>query len=172
MAIQTFNPWLPPYELLVARSTTVHDSVTIDASGEKFVFVFRAPKTGNLSKATFCISSVITAEDLKVSWQDVDGTTGNPDGTVDQYRVFAKAGITAATLIQTGIISSDGTDGGSKRAVTIGDWVACVIEFNSAIGSVTFSMPGIASTYSGAKNSAYAANNTTGSFVKSNTGQP
>lgn len=108
---------------------------TIDADGEKVAFILQVPKTGNLKRAWFSCDTVAQAptNGLKVSFQDVD-TSANPrapDGTVDQYRNVPSGDIATDTGVITGIMSSDGTDTGSLRAVTQGDFVCVVIEFES-----------------------------------------
>lgn len=124
-------PWSAATSAAPAPST-----MTIDAAGEIAAFVFIAPKTGTLSKVRFRLSGVTTAQDLKVSFQDL--SSGNPDGTPDQYRVVPSASV-AVGFVETGILSDDGTDGGTKRSVTIGDALAVVVEFNSAVGNVQVS---------------------------------
>lgn len=100
--------------------------------------VFRAPKTGTLDKFEFRIGTVFSAQNLKCSFQDVSLTTGFPDETADQYRVIS-SGITSNTWQVPGLITSDGTDGGTKRAVTRGDLVAAVVEWDSAVGDIVIS---------------------------------
>lgn len=103
-------------------------------------WTIRIPKTGTLRKAAFRMGGVSSAQDLRVSFQDVDAT-GNPDGTEDQYRVVPLASVTANTWLTTGIVSSDGTDGGTTRSVTRGDVMAVVMRFDSIAGNVTPTMP-------------------------------
>jgi hypothetical protein len=67
---------------------------------------------------------------VKFSFQDVDGSTGTPDGTPDQYRVKTGASITAG-WVEPGLITSDGTDTGTKRSVTKGQLLALVMEWDS-----------------------------------------
>lgn len=87
------------------------------------------PKTGTLDTFEFCASFVSSPSDVKFSFQDVDAS-GNPDGTPDQYRVLA-GGSLANGWVSPGLITSDGTDGGTKRAVTAGDVLALVLEWDS-----------------------------------------
>jgi hypothetical protein len=112
-------------------------NVTLNHADDRFGWAFQIPKTGTLKAVGFKIgSTVTTAEDLRVTFQDLDAS-GNPDGTEDQYRVVAKAGISANTWITTGIMSSDGSDSGTKRSVTKGDWLSIIIRFDSAVGNLT-----------------------------------
>lgn len=116
-------------------SLTQTDSfLTIDADGEKVGFSGYAPITGTIDAVVFSTRAVASApgNGLKVSLQDlalVGAVQGAPDGTIDQYRVVT--GITAASNIETGLITDDGTDTGTKRTVTKGDPIGVVIEYES-----------------------------------------
>lgn len=112
----------------------VESNLVIDATGEKVAYVVKAPATGDLSKVRFRIGGVTGAEDLRVSFQDLDAS-GDPDGTADQFRVVPAASV-ATGFVQTGIVSSDGTDGGTKRSVVRGDRLAVVIEFAGTAGNI------------------------------------
>lgn len=119
--------------------TFAFTSFLLDAAGEKLAFIFYAPKTGTLRSAGFRLGTVTTGQTLKASFQDVSLTNGDPDGTVDQFRTVTVADTDDNTWKQTGIISSDGTDGGTKRTVTQGDLLALVIEFDSTVGNLNIS---------------------------------
>jgi len=120
-----------PSIMWAASSTPVANNRLINASGEKVGFMFRVVKTGTLHKVGFRTGAVSTVQDLKVSFQNVSGFL--PDGTIDEFRVITPV---ANSWHLTGILSSDGTDGGTKRSVTAGDLLAVVIEFDSTVGSV------------------------------------
>lgn len=101
----------------------------IDANGEAIAFIFAAPKTGNLAKVRFRTGTVTTGDTIRISFQDVDVATGLPDGGVDQYRALAIADGDDNKALYTGLITSDGTDTGSLRAVTAGQIVAVVFDY-------------------------------------------
>lgn len=109
-------------------------SMLINAAGEKAAFVFRIRKGGTIDHVGFMVNAASNPQDLRVSLQDVDTTTGDPDGTQDQFRDVT--GIAANTYFTTGLITSDGTDGGVKRTVSPGDLLAIVIEFASTVGNL------------------------------------
>mgnify|MGYP001616113430 CR=1 FL=1 len=134
MALQTVNGlWLPqPLSWFIPGNT----NFLIDAASEKVAFVFKAPKTGTLESVSFSLGTVTTGDTLKVSFQDIDIATGNPDGVVDQYRTVVVADTDDGVTKDTGILSSDGTDTGTKRSVTAGDYLAIVIEYNARVGGV------------------------------------
>jgi len=122
--------WIPapvPFNTVVPAFV----SMLMDATGEKVAFIIQAPKTGTLDKFEFRIgaSLQLPTNGLKCSFQDVDLGTGDPDGTVDQYRVVT--GLSADSWVIPGLVTSDGTDGGTKRSVARGDLLACVVEFQS-----------------------------------------
>lgn len=123
-----FPPW--PGAILLTPS---FGTLVIDATGEKAAFIIEAPKTGTLAKVGFSINTLTLADDLKISFQDVDLATGDPDGGVDQFRVMTAASLSAGTMLLTGLITDTGADGGAKRSVTIGDLLAVVIEFDTYV---------------------------------------
>jgi hypothetical protein len=108
----------------------------LDASGEKIAYIFRCPRDGTLDSFEFCLGAASNPQDLKVSFQDMDAATGDADGTADQFRVVPSGSVTANSWIAPGLITSDGTDSGSKRTVAAGDMLTCVVEFNSTVGNV------------------------------------
>lgn len=114
---------------------TSSTQLVMDASGEKIAVMFRVPKTGTLNGCGFRIgnSTQIPSSGVRVSFQDRNAATGFPDGTQDQYRVVT--GMSANTWVEPGLVTSDGTDGGSKRSVTAGDLMCIVIEFESFAAS-------------------------------------
>lgn len=118
---------------LVTAGGVAFNSLLLDASAEKAAFILRAPKAGNIARVGFRTGTVTTGDTLKVSLQDVSGTTGDPDGVADQFRTVAVADTDDNIWVRTNLITSDGTDGGSLRAVTRGAIFALVIEFNSFV---------------------------------------
>lgn len=159
MALQTVSGglWIPNYEYFTGTGLpTIHTTLTIDANGELAAFVFRAPKTGTLAKVRirFGTVSIGANTDLLVSFQDVAVANGDPDGTADQYRVIPTAAIVTDTTVLSGLITSNGADGGTKRSVTKGDLVACVIGYNTfnasdsvIIGAIRYAAGGSPTLY-------------------------
>lgn len=118
---------------VLSNTQTPFSDLLIDAAGEKVAIVFRAPKTGTLDRAEFKLDAVTQApvSGLRVSFQDVGAADGNPDGTQDQFRTVPQGSISAGAWVVPGLMTSDGTDGGTKRSVTKGDLIAFVVEFDS-----------------------------------------
>ncbi len=117
-------------------------STGLTASAHKIALVCHAPLTGTLHSFEVLVGTVSNAPDngLRFSFQNISSSF--PDGTQDQYRTVT-SGISSNTwLAPPGPITSDGTDIGSKRSVTAGDLLACVIEFESFVASdsIAFSL--------------------------------
>lgn len=113
---------------LIATTTAA-----INASGEKWAFIFRCPRAGALDKVEFAIRSVTNQPDngLRISFQDLDAS-GDPDGVQDQFRTITGP-FSSDSWIVPGLITSDGTDGGTKRTVTAGQKIAVVVEFENFV---------------------------------------
>lgn len=120
-------PSLPPF----TSAEPGFSALTMDASTEKVAFVVYIPKSGTLDKFEFkCgIVSLNSASKIKVSFQGLSGFL--PDGTADEYRIIDATDFSSNAWIIPGLMTSDGTDTGTKRSVTRGDRVACVIEYDT-----------------------------------------
>ena len=133
MALQTIpgGLWIPRLSQASNNQPAYSNNRVIDASAEKFAFVFRVPKTGTLDKFEFKLGAVTfnAASVLRCSFQDVSLTDGNPDGTQDQFRDMTSLSANAWNV--PGLITSDGSDTGTKRSVTAGDLLSVVFEFQT-----------------------------------------
>ena len=149
-------------------------SMVVDASGEKAAFAGRIlwkdrrTLTKTINKVGFRFGTVDKAagSTLRVSLQDLSEGVAllTPDGTADHFRVIANADATFAsnTWHTTGLLTTDGTDGGGLRNVTYGDRIAVVIEFSSFVSADDFQVNSItASGGSGEMHGAAATNFTT-----------
>ena len=96
--------------------------------------LFAAPKDGTIDTIEFRLgsgASLNSASVLRVSLQDVSTSAqAQPDGTIDQYRDISCNGLDT-TWIVPGLITSDGTDSGTKRTVSAGDKLAFVLEYQT-----------------------------------------
>lgn len=154
-------------------SALAYQALTLNASGDKLAFIVQCPKDGTLDSFEFMTSSVSNNPDngIRCSFQTVDGATGLPDDTDDQYRDII--GALSANAWQTpGLITSDGTDGGSKRTVSSGEMIACVIKFVSWVTPDSFNLNVLAGATNGIAGSCYVGNGTTGSWAKPNNYAP
>ncbi len=98
-------------------------------------FVFRAPKTGTLKSVGFQFTVITTAQDLHIQFRDASEVTGNPDDTVDAFRLIPSVDVVAGWY-NTGILSDDGTDGGVKKSVTKGDLIAVCFTWPGTVGDI------------------------------------
>lgn len=146
MALQTLNGVWSPHPASgvdVVYGAGAFDSFILDATAEKLAFIFPVPKTGNIDKVGFLTGTVTTGDTLKVSVQDVSLTDGHPDGTAAVYRTIAIADTDDDTWKETGSLTTDGTDTGTQLAVTRGDLLSIVIEYNSYVAG-NLSIKGLA----------------------------
>ena len=127
IAIPDGGLFIPP--LNTHNATT---ALLIDDTTEKYAIEFMVPVSGVIDTFGVTLGTVTQAptNGLKFSLQDVSGVNGNPDGVVDQYRVVTSV-ITSNSWLESGLITHNGTDGGTKRTVTAGQRLAAVIEFES-----------------------------------------
>lgn len=112
----------------------------ITNSTETAAFVFRAPKDGDLDSVGFYLGTVTTPQDLEVSFRNVvesGGGAGYPDATADQYHVIASGSLVSAGWNTTGVMTNDGTGGGTKRTVAQGDLLAVVFRMTGS-GNIMF----------------------------------
>lgn len=119
--------WLP-FPPSASAATPVLASQALTVSGNYAASIIRVPKTGILDKFEFRYGTVTTfpTNGIRCTFENVDLTTGNPDGTMDQYRKIA-ADPGSNVWVAPGLMTSDGTDTGTKRSVTGGDLLACVV---------------------------------------------
>lgn len=134
--VQLSGPALQFPDIPAVGNPPTFGSDTVSSGTPKKAFIFRIPKTGTLDKVELWFRAVATAQDVKISFQDIDPATGNPDGVVDQFRVIPSASVSGTGWKVPGLITSDGTDSGTKRSVTIGDTLCAVVEFDSTVGSI------------------------------------
>lgn len=136
MALTTVSGlYLPPLVVPGPAAPPAYNTdaaLILNASGERGAWVFQAPKDGTLDLFEFYFFNVPTAQAVRVSFQGVD-SSGNPDGSISAYRDIASP---ATGWAAPGLMTSDGTDGGTKLTVSQGDWIAVVVEFVSTVGDV------------------------------------
>ncbi|KKK94408.1 hypothetical protein LCGC14_2683150, partial [marine sediment metagenome] len=111
---------------IIARTIDFYSiaAVTIDADGELVGGLICIPKTGTISKIGFRVVSVTTTDTLKVSIQGIDDTNGRPDGVI-----AASGTLSTPSANTTNWVALD-----SSLAVTRGQEIAIVVEFNDFVG--------------------------------------
>jgi hypothetical protein len=144
MALQNISGLWIPHPM--GQPAVDGSTLLVDASGEKAAFLFRIIKTGTLRKVGFRTGTVVQNQTIRVSFQDVSATTGDPDETQDQFRDISIADTDDNVWKTTGLITSDGTDGGVKRSVTRGDLLAIVWESNPFNAGDVFRLAAISVT--------------------------
>lgn len=128
-------PSLPPF---TTADPSYKHILVMDASTEKAAYVVYIPKSGTLDKFEFMLGTVTlnAASKIKVSFQNLSGYL--PDGTPDEYRIIDAADLTTDFWVIPGLLTSDGTDTGTKRTVTRGDRIAIVFEYDTFTAGDTF----------------------------------
>ena len=149
--------WYVPQILAWGGAPNISQNHLMDANGEFYTLVFRVPKTGTLDTVELLLNTVTTAptNGLRFAFGtiDADGTTF----TEQQYRVYAQGSISSNKwLSDIGLITSDGSDTGTKRSVTQGDVMALKVTFdgtyvdgNLNIGLLNFNADAISNVYGG-----------------------
>jgi hypothetical protein len=102
---------------------------TLSAAGQKIAFIFRAPKTGTINIVGFLVRAVVSSQTLKVSLETVNASTGHPTGTLIAAGATGTQGAPAANTFYEVVL-------GTPPSVTINDYIALVIEFDSTGGNL------------------------------------
>jgi hypothetical protein len=108
-------------------------SYAYDSVGDGTGFVFQAPKSGTLHSFQFQCNGDGDpgGHTIRGSFQSLNAR-GLPDGVVDQYRVIL-IGSASPVWVVPGAFTSDGTDGGAKRTVVAGEYLAIVLEYTALV---------------------------------------
>jgi hypothetical protein len=150
--------------------------VNLTASGHIFAAIIRVPETGTLNRFVFrTASNLLDATSVaRLSFQDVNPASGDPDGVTDEYRDVVSASLPSDTWIVPGLMTDNGLDGGTKRSVTQGDLLACVIGYQTFVASDQIGVSnngalGISASVGGLSvGFPYITENTGGSYSKQN----
>jgi hypothetical protein len=104
-------------------------------ANDRVAMVVQVPKSGTLDWFEWRTGAVSNNPDngMRQSFQDISATNGHPDGVVDQYRDITGTFSANAWQVPSGTMTDTGADGGTKRTVTKGDWLGCVIDFVSFV---------------------------------------
>jgi hypothetical protein len=102
--------------------TTTFSTATLDADGEKYAWIFQAPKSGTIDRLAFRTGVITTGGTVDVRLETVSDTTGDPSGSLQ------------ATNTNAALAIADGDDSIWKEAtltagatVTKGDVLAAVL---------------------------------------------
>ena len=128
---------LPSTMALRELNTRATAQAIVDNTDDRVAFIFRVPKTGNITKVGFRVAAVTTAQTIRVSLCTVDATNGDPTTTLyGGSAAGTQASPTANTFFEVTL--------GTAAAATIGDVVAVVLQFDTTAGSITID-PGLTS---------------------------
>jgi hypothetical protein len=135
MAFQPFHcQW--PEQVHWANGSMNGLTTNLDGSTYPIGVIFRVPKTGTLDTCEFRLSTITTAQDMNVEFRSVSESTGVP-GSVDQSRTVPSASVSTGWVVP-GLVTSDGTDVGTKRTVTQGELLCVSWNWPGTTGSVLF----------------------------------
>jgi hypothetical protein len=117
--------------------------LVIDAATEKVAFIgrFWSPDytAKTINTVSFMTGSPLVSaggSTIRVSFQNLSAVAqAQPNGTQSQFRDIALNTMTATTWTTTGLVTSDGTNGGVKRTVQHGDLFAVVFEYQAFAGA-------------------------------------
>jgi hypothetical protein len=130
------TPISPDGAWSIAESNGFGWGVYSAGTPRQMAWVVQATHDGTLDKAEWRWGRVFSAfTTLRVSFQDLDGS-GNPDGTQDQYRDIPAVDQVSNTWYAPGLMTSDGSDIGTKRTVSQGDIFAVVLSIEDGTGEL------------------------------------
>lgn len=112
------------------------NTFAISGSGHYYAAIVPVPKSGNIRKVGFIISSISSSQTLKAEIQTL--SSGLPSGTL--YGGSAKGTGTPS-------VGANEITLGTDAAATAGNEIAVVIQFDSTVGNVTFKNRMPSSTY-------------------------
>lgn len=128
LGIQAWNPspTLPSGRTLVTGSST----------GSRFAMIVRVPKTGTIARVRFGVGTCTAVQDVKIALMDVTANSNFPDNTDDAYRDEPAAKFVSQTMVESGLLTHDGTDGGNMKAVVAGQPLAVTLRWVGASGTL------------------------------------
>lgn len=118
----------------------IANGYSLNATNKRVALILWIEKAGDLEGVEFLPGTALAinaASEIRVSFQNVDGS-GEPDGTQDQYRDMLGSSLVANFWKDSGIMSSDGSDTGTKRTVARGDLIAVVFEYETFTAADVF----------------------------------
>lgn len=156
-----------------AIGTATFNNYNLNASGDRAAFVVQCTRAGELDSFEFRVGTVTNTPDngMRLSFQTVDPATGFPDTVVDQFRDITGVFSSNTWQIPPGPLTSDGTNGGTKRTVAVGEYVACVIDFVSFVALDSIGISVFDSLSNNAPNT-YCVDGQTGAYIKSTSEMP
>lgn len=136
MALVSIPPLFWPGMLTGLNSYTALTAATFDAATDKYAFVFQCPKAGTLDRMEWLIGAITTwpTGGVSVGWQNLTetATPSVPSGAMTH-----SVNVTVSPGAGWWNPGSFVTGGSSKRTVSRGEVLACVVEVTSGTTSFT-----------------------------------
>jgi hypothetical protein len=110
-------------------STTPGNS-TLNSATDTYAVTVHILEAGTIDKVHFRVGSSVGTDTIRVSFQNLDANLV-PDGTDTHWRDYTQTGTEDNSIIETGLITDDGTDVGNKKVVSAGDTFAVVITYQT-----------------------------------------
>lgn len=121
---------------------TLAPGFALNTAAHRTALIFQAPKAGVIDTVEFLTGSSFVlnaASVIRISLQNVATSgllNGFPDGVQDQRRDISGSLINATNVWHaTALMTSDGTDTGTKRTVALGELMAVVWEYQTFTAS-------------------------------------
>lgn len=113
----------------------------LSAAADRQAYIFQIPKSGTLDWFEWrqLVNSNTPDNGVRISFQDVDAA-GKPDNTEDQYTIITAGFGANVWHVPPSYMGAGGPGFGAKRAVTKGDWIACVLRFENFVASDNISI--------------------------------
>lgn len=120
-------------------ASLVDATFPMNSDGDRLIFPIIATRSGTIDQIEFRAGAgtLDPSSVVRISLQDLGANGSNvPDGIQDQFRDIDDSVWTGSDVwIQSGLLTDDGTDGGTKRTVSYGDRFGIVFEFETFVGS-------------------------------------
>lgn len=160
MAITNFPRFaIPPIPLAVGTAPSVSSVATLDATGEIAGQLTQAPKAGDIAAVWWRAGNVTTGGTVDGRLETVSGTTGDPTGTLVGADSNGATVIAAANVMYRTALTTAPT-------VTLGQPLFWNIVRDAVAGNFGIS----AFSDDGIRHFPYAAQNTSGAFIKAQWG--
>lgn len=160
-----FHPLFWPHHMLEWMSNHSTSAFFFNADASRYAWVLRAPKAGTIQQLHFRMGSVTTGDNVRFSVRGVT-SLGNPDATESQFRVRAIATGDANSWLATGILSHDGTNGGTKLTVTKGQHFSIVALYEARdSGNMQFVSMGAYTTFPRTPNRTMTSTDSGGTWI-------
>lgn len=156
--VVTVTPFLYPFDYRYVGD--VSNSNTLDNAADRHALIFKAPATCSATKVGFSTRTVTSSQSVDVRIETVDGTSGDPSGTLIDSPTNQAYG-TEATLASNTYYEPTLT---AAQSLTAGTTYAVVIQYTSTAGTIQTLNQSIDTSTA---EFPYASYNLTGSYAKS-----